>query len=126
MSIFLEILTRIGFAKIGLVFLGLIVTYFYINNSILESDLEKAQKDLQVAINANIANEKTIKRLQKQREQDLLSLQEIEQKKFALEKTLNEVKDFIDENNSETNTTKLFNAVLDKLWKNSTTSCGKN
>lgn len=124
MNIFLDILGKIGFAKIGMAFLIMLCFYFYIDNSLLQNNLKRAKQDLNLAIKINESNEKLIKRLQKQREQDLQALQEVNNKKYALEKTLNEVKEFINDN-QENNTTKLFNAVIDRLWENSTRSSGK-
>ncbi|MBT0824040.1 hypothetical protein KJQ78_02020 [Campylobacter lari] len=109
---------------IALALMAILVGYLYLKLDNTKTKLEKSQSDLNLALGVNNELTRITQELKIRHEQELKALFYANTQKNQIKTRVDDVKNYISKSN-ETNTTKLFNAMLDRLWKQNT-SINKN
>ncbi|WP_410689120.1 hypothetical protein [Campylobacter lari] len=99
---------------IALVLMAILAGYFYLRLDSTQAKLEKSQSDLNLALGVNNELTRITQELKIRHEQELKALFHANTQKNQIKTRVNDVKNYISKSN-ETNTTKLFNAMLDRL-----------
>ncbi|HEG2580721.1 TPA: hypothetical protein SCV07_000002 [Campylobacter lari] len=93
--------------------------FLYLKLDSTKTKLEKSQSDLNLALGVNNELTRITRELKIRHEQELKALFYANTQKNQIKTKVDDVKNYISKNN-ETNTTKLFNAMLDRLWEQNT------
>ncbi|KAA6224635.1 hypothetical protein FMM54_07950 [Campylobacter sp. LR185c] len=101
---------------IALAILVINCSFLYLRLNNIKEQLENTKKDLNTAINANNELNKSIEILKQRHEQELKVLENSKIEKDNIKKRVKNVKKQVFKS-SETNTTKLFNTLLDGLYE---------
>ncbi|OCX42885.1 hypothetical protein A7X81_06095 [Campylobacter ornithocola] len=104
---------------IALALMAILVGYFYLRLDSTQAKLEKSQSDLNLALGVNNELTKITRELKIRHEQELKALFHANTQKNQIKTRVDDVKNYISKSN-ETNTTKLFNVMLDRLWEQNT------
>ncbi|EGK8089021.1 hypothetical protein IO411_000657 [Campylobacter lari] len=104
---------------IALVLMTILAGYFYLRLDSTKAKLEKSQSDLNLALSVNNELTRITQELKTRHEQELKALFHANTQKNQIKTRVDDVKNYISKSN-ETNTTKLFNAMLDRLWEQNT------
>ncbi|MCR6572986.1 hypothetical protein [Campylobacter insulaenigrae] len=90
--------------------------FLYLKLDSTNARLEKSQSDLNLALGINNELTKITQELKIRHEQELKVLTNANIQKNQIKTKVDDVKNYISKSN-ETNTTKLFNAMLDRLFE---------
>lgn len=111
---------------IALVLMAILSGYFYLRLQSTQAKLEKTQNDLALAFKINEKNKVKLKELTQIHKAQLKTLNEANAEKNQIQERVQYVKEYIYKSN-ENNLTKLFNAVVDRLWdENASTKANRN
>ncbi|MBF7047382.1 hypothetical protein IY804_04740 [Campylobacter volucris] len=100
---------------IALALMLVLNVFLYLKLDSTNARLEKSQSDLNLALGVNNELTKITQELKIRHEQELKALSNANIQKNQIKTRVDDVKNYISKSN-ETNTTKLFNAMLDRLW----------
>ncbi|ENN5833470.1 hypothetical protein AB9V25_000383 [Campylobacter lari] len=106
---------------IALVLMTILAGYFYLRLDNTQAKLEKSQSDLNLALGVNNELTRITQELKTRHEQELKALFYANTQKNQIKTRVDDVKNYISKSN-ETNTTKLFNTMLDRLWEQNTST----
>ncbi|EGK8047862.1 hypothetical protein IO386_000008 [Campylobacter lari] len=95
--------------------------FLYLKLDSTNAKLEKSQSDLNLALSVNNELTRITQELKTRHEQELKALFHANTQKNQIKTRVDDVKNYISKSN-ETNTTKLFNAMLDRLWEQNTST----
>ncbi|MCV3473846.1 hypothetical protein L8X33_05575 [Campylobacter sp. CNRCH_2014_2849] len=104
---------------IALALMAILAGYFYLRLDGTQAKLEKSQSDLNLALSVNNELTRITQELKIRHEQELKALFHANTQKNQIKTRVNDVKNYISKSN-ETNTIKLFNVMLDRLWEQNT------
>ncbi|HEC1769121.1 TPA: hypothetical protein R1718_000511 [Campylobacter lari] len=104
---------------IALALMAILAGYFYLRLDSTQAKLEKSQSDLNLALSVNNELTRITQELKTRHEQELKALFYANTQKNQIKTRVDDVKNYISKSN-ETNTTKLFNAMLYRLWEQNT------
>lgn len=104
---------------IALALMLMLNVFLYLKLDSTNARLEKSQSDLNLALGINNELTKITQELKIRHEQELKALSNANIQKNQIKTKVDDVKNYISKSN-ETNTTKLFNAMLDRLWEQNT------
>ncbi|CAM4029693.1 hypothetical protein [Campylobacter armoricus] len=104
---------------IALALMAILVGYLYLKLDSTNAKLEKSQSDLNLALGVNNELTRITQELKIRHEQELKALFYANIQKNQIKTKVDDVKNYISKSN-ETNTTKLFNTMLDRLWEQNT------
>ncbi|MCV3397351.1 hypothetical protein [Campylobacter sp. RKI_CA19_01116] len=104
---------------IALALMAILAGYFYLRLDSTQAKLEKSQSDLNLALSVNNELTRITQELKTRHEQELKALFHANTQKNQIKTRVDDVKNYISKSN-ETNTTKLFNVMLDRLWEQNT------
>ncbi|EAJ6187305.1 hypothetical protein A9Y52_00765 [Campylobacter lari] len=104
---------------IALALMTILVGYLYLKLDSTNAKLEKSQSDLNLALSVNNELTRITQELKIRHEQELKALFYANTQKNQIKARVDDVKNYISKS-SETNTTKLFNVMLDRLWEQNT------
>ncbi|WP_348518120.1 hypothetical protein [Campylobacter sp. CCS1377] len=97
--------------------LAITLGFLYLRLDSTKARLEKSQSDLKLAINTNEQLTRNTRQLELRHKQELEALTQNYTQKNKIKEKVENVKTSI-ENSNENNTTKLFNAMVNRLWDN--------
>ncbi|MBF7042258.1 hypothetical protein IY971_02355 [Campylobacter volucris] len=100
---------------IALALMLMLNVFLYLKLDSTNTRLEKSQSDLNLALGINNELTKITQELKIRHEQELKALSNANIQKNQIKTKVDDVKNYISKSN-ETNTTKLFNVMLDRLW----------
>ncbi|MBF7044717.1 hypothetical protein [Campylobacter volucris] len=100
---------------IALALMLMLNVFLYLKLDSTNARLEKSQSDLNLALGINNELTKITQELKIRHEQELKALSNANIQKNQIKTKVDDVKNYISKSN-ETNTTKLFNVMLDRLW----------
>ncbi|TDJ85358.1 hypothetical protein E2O24_07805 [Campylobacter volucris] len=100
---------------IALALMLVLNVFLYLKLDSTSARLEKSQSDLNLALGINNELTKITQELKIRHEQELKALSNANIQKNQIKTKVDDVKNYISKSN-ETNTTKLFNVMLDRLW----------
>ncbi|MBF7067764.1 hypothetical protein IY885_05770 [Campylobacter volucris] len=100
---------------IALALMLVLNVFLYLKLDSTSARLEKSQSDLNLALGINNELTKITQELKIRHEQELKALSNANIQKNQIKTKVHDVKNYISKSN-ETNTTKLFNVMLDRLW----------
>lgn len=100
---------------IALALMLVLNVFLYLKLDSTNARLEKSQSDLNLALGINNELTKITQELKIRHEQELKALSNANIQKNQIKAKVDDVKNYISKSN-ETNTTKLFNVMLDRLW----------
>ncbi|MCV3375023.1 hypothetical protein [Campylobacter sp. IFREMER_LSEM_CL2151] len=106
---------------IALALMLMLNVFLYLKLDSTNVKLEKSQSDLNLALGVNNELTKITQELKIRHEQELKALFYANAQKNQIKTRVDDVKNYISKSN-ETNTTKLFNAMLDRLWEQNTST----
>ncbi|EAJ6151661.1 hypothetical protein BXA08_08570 [Campylobacter lari] len=106
---------------IALALMAILVGYLYLKLDSTNAKLEKSQSDLNLALGVNNELTRITQELKIRHEQELKALFHANIQKNQIKTRVDDVKNYISKSN-ETNTTKLFNVMLDRLWEQNTST----
>ncbi|WP_257912282.1 hypothetical protein UPTC15622_00992 [Campylobacter lari] len=106
---------------IALALMAILAGYFYLRLDNTKAKLEKSQSDLNLALGVNNELTRITQELKIRHEQELKALFHANTQKNQIKTRVDDVKNYISKSN-ETNTTKLFNVMLDRLWEQNTST----
>ncbi|MCV3471513.1 hypothetical protein [Campylobacter sp. CNRCH_2015_0338h] len=101
---------------IALALMLILNVFLYLKLDSTNAKLEKSQSDLNLALGVNNELAKITQELKIRHEQELKALFHANTQKNQIKTRVDDVKNYISKSN-ETNTTKLFNTMLDRLWE---------
>lgn len=104
---------------IALALMLMLNVFLYLKLDSTNARLEKSQSDLNLALGINNELTKITQELKIRHEQELKALSNANIQKNQIKTKVDDVKNYISKSN-ETNTTKLFNAMLDRLFEQDT------
>ncbi|WP_410709085.1 hypothetical protein CLC19175_00933 [Campylobacter lari subsp. concheus] len=104
---------------IALALMLMLNVFLYLKLDSTNAKLEKSQSDLNLALGVNNELTRITQELKTRHEQELKALFHVNTQKNQIKTRVDDVKNYISKSN-ETNTTKLFNAMLDRLWEQNT------
>ncbi|EAK0948413.1 hypothetical protein ACLMND_000513 [Campylobacter lari] len=104
---------------IALALMLILNVFLYLKLDSTNVKLEKSQSDLNLALGVNNELTRITQELKTRHEQELKALFHANTQKNQIKTKVDDVKNYISKSN-ETNTTKLFNAMLDRLWEQNT------
>ncbi|EAK1248945.1 hypothetical protein A9406_00340 [Campylobacter lari] len=104
---------------IALALMLMLNVFLYLKLDSTNAKLEKSQSDLNLALSVNNELTRITQELKIRHEQELKALFYTNAQKNQIKTRVDDVKNYISKSN-ETNTTKLFNAMLDRLWEQNT------
>ncbi|EBF6065610.1 hypothetical protein FIZ73_07545 [Campylobacter lari] len=104
---------------IALALMLILNVFLYLKLDSTNAKLEKSQSDLNLALGVNNELTRITQELKIRHEQELKALFYANTQKNQIKTRVDDVKNYISKSN-ETNTTKLFNAMLDRLWEQNT------
>ncbi|MBX2682169.1 hypothetical protein [Campylobacter lari] len=104
---------------IALALMLMLNVFLYLKLDSTNAKLEKSQSDLNLALGVNNELTRITQELKARHEQELKALFHANTQKNQIKIRVDDVKNYISKSN-ETNTTKLFNAMLDRLWEQNT------
>ncbi|MCR8686003.1 hypothetical protein [Campylobacter sp. 1569] len=104
---------------IALALMAILAGYFYLRLDSTNAKLEKSQSDLNLALGVNNELTRITRELKIRHKQELKALFHANTQKNQIKTRVDDVKNYISKSN-ETNTTKLFNVMLDRLWEQNT------
>ncbi|HEC1777141.1 hypothetical protein L8U98_07690 [Campylobacter sp. RKI_CA19_01128] len=104
---------------IALALMLILNVFLYLKLDNTNAKLEKSQSDLNLALSVNNELTKITQELKTRHEQELKALFHANTQKNQIKTRVDDVKNYISKSN-ETNTTKLFNVMLDRLWEQNT------
>ncbi|EAK5889849.1 hypothetical protein [Campylobacter lari] len=104
---------------IALALMLILNVFLYLKLDSTKAKLEKSQSDLNLALSVNNELTRITRELKIRHEQELKALFHANTQKNQIKTKVDDVKNYISKSN-ETNTTKLFNAMLDRLWEQNT------
>lgn len=104
---------------IALALMLMLNVFLYLKLDSTNARLEKSQSDLNLALGINNELTKITQELKIRHEQELKALSNANIQKNQIKTKVDDVKNYISKSN-ETNTTKLFNVMLDRLWEQDT------
>ncbi|HEC1770130.1 TPA: hypothetical protein R1738_000706 [Campylobacter lari] len=104
---------------IALALMFMLNVFLYLKLDSTNAKLEKSQSDLNLALGVNNELTKITQELKTRHEQELKALFYANAQKNQIKTRVDDVKNYISKSN-ETNTTKLFNVMLDRLWEQNT------
>ncbi|EAK0443793.1 hypothetical protein YZ26_00085 [Campylobacter lari] len=104
---------------IALALMLMLNVFLYLKLDSTNAKLEKSQSDLNLALGVNNELTRITQELKIRHEQELKALFHVNTQKNQIKTRVDDVKNYISKSN-ETNTTKLFNAMLDRLWEQNT------
>ncbi|EAK9927232.1 hypothetical protein A0X74_01195 [Campylobacter jejuni] len=110
---------------IALVLMTILTGCFYLRLDSTQARLEKSQNDLALALEINKNNEAKLKELTQIHKAELKAVSEVHNQKNEVKERIEYVKEYIYKSN-ESNLTKLFNDVIDRLWDANSTSSNQN
>lgn len=111
---------------IALALMAILSGYFYLRLQSTQAKLEKTQNDLALALKTNENNKEKLKELTQIHKAELKTLNEANAEKNQIQERVQYVKEYIYKSN-ENNLTKLFNAVVDRLWdENASANANRN
>ncbi|TDJ81492.1 hypothetical protein [Campylobacter volucris] len=100
---------------IALALMLMLNVFLYLKLDSTKAKLEKSQSDLNLALSVNNELTRITQELKARHEQELKALFHANTQKNQIKVKVDDVKNYISKSN-ETNTTKLFNVMLDRLW----------
>ncbi|WP_257941572.1 hypothetical protein UPTC5084_00662 [Campylobacter lari] len=106
---------------IALALMLMLNVFLYLKLDSTNAKLEKSQSDLNLALSVNNELTRITQELKTRHEQELKALFYANTQKNQIKTRVDDVKNYISKSN-ETNTTKLFNAMLDRLWEQNTST----
>ncbi|MBT0758893.1 hypothetical protein [Campylobacter lari] len=106
---------------IALVLMLMLNVFLYLKLDSTNAKLEKSQSDLNLALGVNNELTRITQELKTRHEQELKALFHANTQKNQIKTRVDDVKNYISKS-KETNTTKLFNAMLDRLWEQNTST----
>ncbi|EAH7031439.1 hypothetical protein A9448_01145 [Campylobacter lari] len=106
---------------IALALMLMLNVFLYIKLDSTNAKLEKSQSDLNLALDVNNELTRITRELKIRHKQELKALFHANTQKNQIKTRVDDVKNYISKSN-ETNTTKLFNAMLDRLWEQNTST----
>lgn len=106
---------------IALALMLMLNVFLYLKLDSTNAKLEKSQSDLNLALGVNNELTRITQELKTRHEQELKALFYANTQKNQIKTRVDDVKNYISKSN-ETNTTKLFNAMLDRLWEQNTST----
>ncbi|EAH6869056.1 hypothetical protein EJ753_04835 [Campylobacter lari] len=106
---------------IALALMFMLNVFLYLKLDSTNAKLEKSQSDLNLALGVNNELTRITQELKTRHEQELKALFHANIQKNQIKTRVDDVKNYISKSN-ETNTTKLFNAMLDRLWEQNTST----
>ncbi|AJD04873.1 hypothetical protein [Campylobacter lari] len=101
---------------IALALMLILNVFLYLKLDSTNAKLEKSQNDLNLALGVNNELTRITRELKIRHEQELKALFHANTQKNQIKTRVDDVKNYISKSN-ETNTTKLFNTMLDRLWE---------
>ncbi|HEC1791901.1 MULTISPECIES: hypothetical protein [unclassified Campylobacter] len=104
---------------IALALMLMLNVFLYLKLDSTNAKLEKSQSDLNLVLGVNNELTRITQELKTRHEQELKALFYANTQKNQIKTRVDDVKNYISKSN-ETNTTKLFNAMLDRLWEQNT------
>ncbi|QOQ99869.1 hypothetical protein HW242_01060 [Campylobacter lari] len=104
---------------IALALMLILNVFLYLKLDSTQAKLEKNQSDLNLVLSVNNELTRITQELKIRHEQELKALFYANTQKNQIKTRVDDVKNYISKSN-ETNTTKLFNAMLDRLWEQNT------
>ncbi|HEC1767306.1 TPA: hypothetical protein R1713_001061 [Campylobacter lari] len=104
---------------IALALMLMLNVFLYLKLDSTNAKLEKSQSDLNLALGVNNELTRITQELKTRHEQELKALFHANTQKNQIKTRVDDVKNYISKSN-ETNTAKLFNAMLDRLWEQNT------
>lgn len=104
---------------IALALMLMLNVFLYLKLDSTNARLEKSQSDLNLALGINNELTKITQELKIRHEQELKALSNANIQKNQIKTKVDDVKNYISKSN-ETNTTKLFNVMLDRLFEQDT------
>lgn len=104
---------------IALALMLILNVFLYLKLDSTNVKLEKSQSDLNLALGVNNELTRITQELKIRHEQELKALFHANTQKNQIKTRVDDVKNYIYKSN-ETNTTKLFNVMLDMLWEQNT------
>ncbi|MCV3471844.1 hypothetical protein [Campylobacter sp. CNRCH_2015_0338h] len=104
---------------IALALMLILSVFLYLKLDSTNVKLEKSQSDLNLALGVNNELTRITQELKIRHEQELKALFYANTQKNQIKARVDDVKNYISKSN-ETNTTKLFNVMLDRLWEQNT------
>ncbi|MBT0826896.1 hypothetical protein KJQ85_07530 [Campylobacter lari] len=104
---------------IALALMFMLNVFLYLKLDSTNAKLEKSQSDLKLALGVNNELTRITQELKIRHKQELKALFYANAQKNQIKTRVDDVKNYISKSN-ETNTTKLFNAMLDRLWEQNT------
>ncbi|EAH6869133.1 hypothetical protein EJ753_05225 [Campylobacter lari] len=104
---------------IALALMLILNVFLYLKLDNTNAKLEKSQSDLNLALGVNNELTRITQELKIRHEKELKALFYANTQKNQIKTRVDDVKNYISKSN-ETNTTKLFNAMLDRLWEQNT------
>ncbi|MFY4765526.1 hypothetical protein ACOTVC_01400 [Campylobacter sp. GB48] len=104
---------------IALALMFMLNVFLYLKLDSTNAKLEKSQSDLKLALGVNNELTRITQELKIRHKQELKALFYANAQKNQIKTRVDDVKNYISKSNG-TNTTKLFNAMLDRLWEQNT------